>query len=49
MLMKVLTIGGRALPSMMQLAELIDYDGQLELPGFFQKSLIKGIRIIEAL
>ena len=35
--------------SMMQLAELIDYDGQLELSGFFQKGLIKGIKIIEAL
>lgn len=34
---------------MMQLAELIDYDGQLELSEFFWKSLIKGIRIIEAL
>lgn len=33
---------------MMQLAELTDYDGQLELSEFFWKSLINCIRIIEA-
>lgn len=33
----------------MQLAELIDCDGQLELSGIFQKSLIKGMRMTEAL